>query len=216
MANITLLGASFSNVPAVDLPSTGGGTARFYEVDGTQTVTANGVYDVTTDASVVVNVSGGSGASNFVEGTFTTPSTAGGETVSIPYQGSGYPIMCVVVVDGGAYVSGTTWYTSVQRYAVGQWTMTKSYFDLEPSYSTGGTNNYGVVTSIYKNSTSSSTSYTRTSTMTGNVFSSSSANASSTTCIRFRSKTIMTYYTNTSSYGLLPDTTYHYYIVYSS
>lgn len=35
MAEITIIGASYSNVPAVDLPQTGGGTVRFYEaVDG--------------------------------------------------------------------------------------------------------------------------------------------------------------------------------------
>ncbi len=31
MANITLLGASYSDVPAVDLPKTGGGTATFID-----------------------------------------------------------------------------------------------------------------------------------------------------------------------------------------
>ena len=31
MANITLLGASYTDVSAVDLPQTGGGTVRFYE-----------------------------------------------------------------------------------------------------------------------------------------------------------------------------------------
>lgn len=34
MANITLMGASYTNVPAVDLPQTGGGTVRFYESGG--------------------------------------------------------------------------------------------------------------------------------------------------------------------------------------
>lgn len=33
--NITLLGASYSAVPAVLLPKTGGGTARFTDVTGT-------------------------------------------------------------------------------------------------------------------------------------------------------------------------------------
>lgn len=60
MANISLLGANYSNVPAVDLPRQGGGTARFYEVSGSESITANGTYDVTTKASVEVNVSGGS------------------------------------------------------------------------------------------------------------------------------------------------------------
>ena len=34
MANITLMGASYTDVPAVDLPQTGGGTVRFYENGG--------------------------------------------------------------------------------------------------------------------------------------------------------------------------------------
>lgn len=37
MANVTLWGASYSNVPEVDLPKTGGGTAKF--IDEEQIVT---------------------------------------------------------------------------------------------------------------------------------------------------------------------------------
>lgn len=35
--NITLLGASYSDVPAVELPKTGGGTATFVDEDETVT-----------------------------------------------------------------------------------------------------------------------------------------------------------------------------------
>ncbi len=43
MANITLLGASYTDVPAVTLPQTGGGTVTFYENGGGSSVqTANG------------------------------------------------------------------------------------------------------------------------------------------------------------------------------
>lgn len=44
MANITLLGASYTDVPAVDLPKTGGGTVRFYENGGTPSATAHTIY----------------------------------------------------------------------------------------------------------------------------------------------------------------------------
>ena len=165
-------------------------------------------------ANAILDISGG--ASNFVHGAFTTSSSAGAHTVTIPYTGNGYPVMALVVVEGGAYVSGTDWYNSMQRYAVGQWAMSKSVMDTEPTYGTSGTQNQGVVTAIYKNSTTSSTSYTRTSSMSANTFSSSNANNSATTCVRFRSKTSMSVYTNTSSYGLLPSTEYEYFIVYSS
>lgn len=67
MANITLMGASYSDVPAVDLPATGGGTARFHEVSGSQSITTNGTYDVTTLASVDVNVSGGGPDPNHID-----------------------------------------------------------------------------------------------------------------------------------------------------
>lgn len=184
-------------------------------VSGSETKTANGTYDVTNLAELVVNVSGG-GATNFVHGTFTTGSAAGAQTVTIPYTGSGYPIMAVVVVAGGAYVSGTDWYNSLQRYAIGQFTMTKSVMSSTPTYTTSGTNNQGVTTAIYKNSTSTSTSYTRTSSMTTNTFSSSNASNAAATCVRFKSNTTMSVYTNTSSYGLFPSTEYEYFIVYSS
>ena len=159
---------------------------------------------------------GGGGASNLVTGTFTTPPSAGVSSTAVRYSGSGYPIACMVFVEGGAYVSGTNWYTVIQRYAIGFWSMSKSNQSTAPSYTTSGTQNQGVVTAIYKNSTSSSTSYTRTSAMNTNVYSSNNASNSAVNSIKFKSKNTLSYYTNTSSYGLLPDTTYRYYIIYSS
>lgn len=155
-------------------------------------------------------------SSNLVQGEFTTSSSAGTGTVTLDYSGSGHPIACIVVVKNGAYNSSSTpWYSSVQRYAVGQWTMTKSNMTSTPTYSTSGSQNQGVTTAIYKNSTSSSTSYTRTSGMNTNVFSSSNASNSALNVVKFKSKTQMSYYVNTSSYGLLPNQTYQYMVIYS-
>lgn len=189
-------------------------------VSGTKSITENGTgIDVTNYAAVDVNVSGGSGgASNYVHGKFTTKSTAGVQTVTIPYTGSGYPIMAYVVIKGGAYVSGTDWYNSVQRYAVGVWSMSKSIFSSAPNYNTAtGDSNYAVVCAIFKNSTTNSKSYTRTSTMNAITFGSLNATNAAATCVRFKgnSKTL-TVYVNTSSYGLLPNQDYEYFIVYSS
>ena len=185
-------------------------------VSGSETKTANGTYDVTTLASLVVDVPTGGGATNFVHGEFTTQSSAGVQSVTLPYTGNGYPIMAYIVIKGGAYVSGTTWYNSVQRYAIGVWAMSKSVFSSSPTYGTSGTQNQAVTMSIYKNSTSSSTSYTRTSAMTTNTFSSSNASNSAALAVRFKSKNSMSVYVNTSSYGLLPSQDYEYYIVYSA
>lgn len=57
--NISLLGATYSGVAGVTLPKSGGGTATFPWVEGSDTVTQNDTYDVTNLAELVVNVSGG-------------------------------------------------------------------------------------------------------------------------------------------------------------
>lgn len=178
------------------------------------TVTANDTYDTTLINSLTVNVP--TGSSKYIHGEFLTQSSTGTRTVQLLYSGSGYPIMAYIVVKGGAYVSGTTWYTTIQRYAIGVWAMSKSDMSLTPTYTTSGTQNQAVTMSIYKNSTSSSTSYTRTSAMNTNTFSSSNATAAAATAVRFRSNNMMSVYVNTSSYGFLPNTFYEYFIVYSS
>ena len=155
------------------------------------------------------------GASNFVTGTFTTESSAGAYTLSIPYTGNGYPLALLVCVEGGSYKTGTDWYNSTQRYAIGLYAMTKADFSTAPTYLNTGTNNRGCVWFVFKNSTSSSTSYSRNSSMTVNAYGNTNASNSVTTTFRFKSRNTLSYYVNTSSYGLLPSTTYRYYIVYS-
>jgi len=58
MANVTLLGASYSDVPAVTLPQTGGGTVTFYENGG-----GGSSYTLIGEADVTVSTTSTSGAS---------------------------------------------------------------------------------------------------------------------------------------------------------
>lgn len=223
--NISLWGNTYSNVPSVLLPKSGGGNASFTDVTPT-TATASDVASgkIFFDASGVQTTgtaSGGGGASNFVTGTFTTSSsTSTNGTVSVSYSGSGYPVMLVIVVEGGMYNSAVSgWYNSVTRYAVGQITIGKSVATSTPSYGTSGDANYGSVVLIYKNSTSSSTSYASTRSVNANSYSSSNANGTSTTCVRWTGNKTISYRTGgggSSSYGLLAGTTYRYYAIYSS
>ena len=226
--NITLLGASYSDVPAVTLPKTGGGTATFTDVTDTTAAAsdvASGKYFYTAAGVFTQGTSsGGGGASNICQGTFTTGSTGGGTaTFDTGYSGSGYPIALFIYVDGGPYNNGTggntTWYNSLTRYDCGFYSMVKSRTTTTPTYGTSGADNYGTVTIIYKNSTSTATTYTRTSSMTANSYSSSNAGAS-TACARFKGNnhTVSYYVGNATSttIGFAKSTKFAYIAIYSS
>lgn len=168
---------------------------------------------------------GGGGASNYVTGTFTVSSTSGHvETVTIPYTGSGYPIAGLIYPEGGPYnntsTGQTTWYNSLVRYAVGFFSWAKSNTTTTPTFGTSGGQNQATVTVIYKNSTSTATTYTRTSSMTAYTYNSGNAAGTAANCVRFKGNgKTLTYYTATGSssgYGLLPNITYRYQIIYSS
>lgn len=215
--NVKIRGTNYNDIPHIELPLQTSGTASFFDVsDTTRTAedVATGKYFYNASGIRTLGTSsGGGGASNLVTGTFTTSNTVGYYNINVPYTGTGYPLMIVVVVETGAYHSGTTWYSSAQRYAVGQWTCTKANFETAPSYTTGSANNQGVTTWLYKNT--SSTSYSRSSAMSTNVFSSSNSSGRGATCVRYKSGNVLSYYVNTTSYGLLPEETYRYFIVYS-
>ena len=231
-SSVSLTGSVTTKAAATITPSTSNQTiASGTYLTGTQTISGdanliaeNIKKDVTifgTTGTYEGSGGGGGGDSKFVTGTFTTSSsTSTNGTINIPYTGSGYPIMLVIIVEGGIYNSSVTpWYSSVTRYAVGQITIGKSIATSTPDYGTSGSQNYGSVELIYKNSTSSSTSYSSTRSVTANSYSSSNANGTSTTCVRWKGNKVISYRTgggSSSSYGLLTGTTYRYYVYYSS
>lgn len=99
MANITLMGASYTDVPAVDLPKTGGGTVRFYENGGSPSATQHTIlfeFEDETSTSITAYYD-----STFISDaiTATIPTEYGGKTVD------------------SASLDGVAWYTK----PVGSW-----------------------------------------------------------------------------------------------
>ena len=96
--NITLLGASYSAVPAVQLPQTGGGTATFYDVSDTTAAAsdvASGKYFYTSSGVKTEGTSSGGGGtslnfqcSNSVARTATTSYTDTGVSVTVNVAGT--------------------------------------------------------------------------------------------------------------------------------
>ena len=132
--NISLLGATYSGVAGVTLPKSGGGTATFPWVEGSETKTANGTYDVTNLAELVVNVSGGSSKNaQVVQGTTRTTSstlTAIGAELTVSKTGtydiywsafrsstsSSYTFGTQLYINGSAHgTQNTTWSNHVQN-----------------------------------------------------------------------------------------------------
>lgn len=260
--NITLLGASYSDVPSVLLPKTGGGTASFTDVTDTTaaasdvasgkyfytaagvltqgtasggsaviqplSVTQNGTYTAPTGVDgyspVTVNVSGGGGASNIVTGTFTGTTTGVAMDVTLNYTGSGYPIIFATYPTGGANNSDTSFYNLTQRYACVYFVGIKCETDTTPTYASGGNGNISQnsfsVYQRYKNSATSTTSHSGTAVKRAYVAkddAAASGNSSDTNVIlRFRSKTSMSVFIASTSYGFAANIEYTYYVIYSS
>ena len=244
---VTLWGATYNNVPAIDVPS-GNDVARFidpspttatdpdvlsgkiyFKADGTQSTGTGtgGGGSVTQDQDgfiVLPPTGGGGGVTNIVQGTFTTGSTTGASSFTIPYSGSGYPIMLSVYVNGGIWnnTSGgdSSWYALAQRYAIGSFMILKQETNTEPTYlsSTSLTNNLAFVYLCYKNSDSDSTAFSFVGGKGVVSFNGSDATSAQNDVMKFKNGTTVSYYvaTSSSSRGLAPNTTYAYIVVYSS
>lgn len=138
--NVTILGASYSNVPAVTLPKTGGGTARFDDATvttATASDVAQGKIFLASNGTITTGTaSGGGGESKntqVVQGTTRTTSstlTAIGAEMTVSKTGtysvywsafrsstsSSYTYGTQLYVGGTAYgTQNTTWSNHVQN-----------------------------------------------------------------------------------------------------
>jgi len=140
--NITLQGATYSAVPAVDLPKQGGGTARFTDVTPTTAAAADvasgKIFFASDGTQTTGTASGGGGGGLTLLATYNFGSFSGSSTSATDTGKSmtltGYGDYDVLVVDtsvntltngrhtstvGMVYVTGTSNVTTKNTYAVG-------------------------------------------------------------------------------------------------
>lgn len=142
MANITLMGASYTDVPAVTLPQTGGGTVTFYE-NGSPSATQHTIYFEFTDSTntTITGYWDDSFISNAI--TATTPTTYGGKTVTLAqldgvtwYQAGGGDIpLNTELVDYNAIVQGYYVDDAANGAIVAgeSWNCVTDYLPIDPS-----------------------------------------------------------------------------------
>lgn len=107
--NVTIMGASYSDVPAVTLPKTGGGTARFTDTSPTTAtdsdVLSGKIYFKADGSQSTGTGSGGGGATLQTKSKTYTPTTSQ-QTEAVTYD-SGYDGLDTVNITVNAMPSGT-------------------------------------------------------------------------------------------------------------
>lgn len=184
-------------------------------VSGSETKTANGTYNVTNLAQLVVNVAGA--ASNSVTGTFKGTTAGAAMDVTLDYSGNGYPVAIVIYPDEGPYNSVTsTFFFSTQRYASNIYVVIKSEINTTPSYDTNVSANSGMVLNCYKNSTSDPTDYNASISKETNSFRNTSAIPAQEAIVKIKSPQSLSVFIANSSYGFMANIDYKYWVLYSS
>ena len=170
--------------------------------------------------SAVENIPAG-GVSNVVFGEFIASTSQARQTVSIPYDGNGYPIAALIYPKDGPYNNTTTagkaWYNLTARSAIGLWGMVKSNTKSVPTYSdTSAEENKATVFTLYKGS--SATSYARYNDMGRAIYKSGQPSSTTTDAVAIHSSKEIEIYsqkTSAGTEGFRGGITYEYIIVYS-
>lgn len=221
--NVTIAGASYSDVPAVDLPQTGGGTATFTDVSDTTAQAADVAQGKQFfDALGVLTqgtASGGGGASNFVTGTFNGATTNVAMDIDIPYTGNGYPIAVMIWPTKGPYNRyDKSFYNLVHQYAPTFYFLLKCEIDVAPTYSSS-THDYATGGYRYKSGSSSSSSYSGGSMSEKSikyVNSNASADSAASVLVVRSNKKLSVYISSPGNYGFAANIEYTYHVIYSS
>lgn len=162
----------------------------------------------------------GGGASNHITGTFTGSIGGTGQSVSVPYSGSGYPVAVMIYPSSGTQKSGAAITTLVQPYAIIAYCAVKEDMSLAPTYNSNdfAENNVSVF-AFYKGSSSDPTSTNANRILNAFFYTSWPVNDGLDAVIRFPNSTTMNAYIKASNggdyYGFARGIEYTYQVVYS-
>lgn len=173
-----------------------------------------GASDTTLSDAVYTLASGygGGGASNIVTGTFKGTTTGAAMDVTLNYNGSEYPIAVMIYLSNA---NESTFLSTIQRYAVKDYMLDKYAKATSPTYSKTGNGDKASFTTRYKNSSSSSLSYSNSGSL-ADLYADEAARDAVNAIVKIRSKTKMSVFIASSSYGFMANIEYSYVVIYSS
>lgn len=149
------------------------------------------------------------GATNCVNGEFTTGESSGVETVHVPYKGNGYPVGLFIVIKSG--VDEEPFASLDARSAIGAYIVLKAAMNVPPDYNDGD-NDKARCVKIGKTVTSSSITSTAFNTGT---YQQESPGIGAYNALRVSSAKDINIYVRSGANGFLANTTYKYCVWYS-
>lgn len=215
---VQLMGAIYNAVPAVMLPDSNNVMHRFDDASittATASDVASGKIFLANDGTITTGTaSGGGGASNVVTGTFKGTTTGAAMDITLNYSGSGYPVAAVIYPKDG--VKGNSSFNAlVQRYVAAMFCVTKAYAATIPQYNKKTSVDEYIILHRYKSSTSSASTYSQTGNQTY-IATGVDATSNNINIMNFKSKTKMSVYIASTSYGFAANIDYTYHVIYSS
>ena len=154
-------------------------------------------------------------APNVVTGTFKG-TTAGSTEITIPYNGSGYPVSIVIYPAEGANDTDGTFGSAIDRFKYAMFALVKADAGTAPLYMADSTADSVFAAWRHKNSTTSATVYGggQAAVAAYNTNAASSSAGQYTT--RFKNAKTLVVYMGGTNYGYMLNVDYHYTVTYSS
>ena len=147
-------------------------------------------------------------------GSFTGTTSGVPMDIELDYTGDGYPTAVLIYPSEGAYNSSGTFYNMIKRYAIVYWVGMKSVLPTVPTYEGISSDDFMSCFLRYKNSTTDGRVTNTTYGPQAYTYTNIDASASPTSSVRLKSKSLMSVFIASNSFGFVPNIPYNYAVLY--
>lgn len=172
------------------------------------------LFDIAVASKLAGGGGGGGGGANTVRGSIKTQSSAGVQTISVPYSGTGFPVFVAVFPSGGS-ISGPI-STIVQYHGVIAYMFMKGNANA-PGYAGSGGDDNADVAYAYKDSGTNASSRGMYGATSKTVFTQNNPSTTAAEVLKMSANNIIKINVATANdYGFVANADFEYVVVYSS